>query len=266
MLVNKCLLCIFQISTYVIYKTVSLVQRGVALKMNQFYLCEYRREKYSNGENIPIFRGCIHACVTVILILSLFSMGIVVLYGVVPFCYWKMLFLLSGKLASYYSSAIYHLHPQLNVDDESRLLKNDLLMIVVSIWASSSVFIDSNLQWIFLFVIMVVVVFVSSKLIALEFENTNSDWHFIRLLLYFSYFIFNILVVGDSYGFTLLWYAGSLLYIASFCICPHVSRTFAPVLWHKVDRNGWHEDFHFILLTADLTYLIMASQYAISCS
>jgi hypothetical protein len=113
---------------------------------------------------------------------------------------------------------------------------------------------------------MVVVVFVSSKLIALEFENTNSDWHIIRLLLYFSYFIFNILVVGDSYGFTLLWYAGSLLYIASFCICPHVSRTFAPVLWHKVDRNGWHEDFHSILLTADLTYLIMASQYAISCS
>ena len=266
MLVNKCLLCIFQISTYVIYKTVSLVQRGVALKMNQFYLCEYRREKYSNGENIPIFRGCLHACVTIILILSLFSMGIVVLYGVVPCCYWKMLFLLSGKLASYYSSAIYHLHPQLNVDDESRLLKNDLLMIVVSIWASSSVFIDSNLQWIFLFVIMVVVVFVSSRLIVLEFENTNSDWHFIRLLLYFSYFIFNILVVGDSYGFTLLWYAGSLLYIASFCICPHVSRTFAPVLWHKVDRNGWHEDFHFILLTADLTYLIMASQYAISCS
>ena len=202
--------------------------------------------------------------ITVILILSLFSMGIVILSGVLPLCFWKMIFLLAGKLACYYSSAIYHLHPPLNSDEEDRLLKNDLLMISISIWASSSVFIQNNLKWMFCFGIMFVVVFISWRLIELEFANLDSHWTVIRLVLYFSYFVFNILVIGESYGFTLLWLTGSVLYVVSFAICPHLSRAFPPTLWHKVDRNGWHEDFHCILLVADLTFLMMASQHMMS--
>jgi len=64
-----------------------------------------------------------------------------------------------------------------------------------------------------------------------------------------------------------LWLAGVACYILAFAIWAPVNRTTATeplsarVPWHRARRNGFHEDFHLMLLAADVLFLAMAVRF-----
>lgn len=230
----------------------------------KFTYWSFHGNDYKNAMKRPLYRGWLHACVTVWLSLTVVAIACGLLLGLVPSCWWKLMFMLVGKLASYCASANYHLHPVHTSDEEQGLLKLDLLAISIAIWAPSSCFAGSNTEWGLLFSIMVVLTIVNWVLIEGEFRFVQ--WcHNLRLAVLFVYFCFSIAVIGYEEGFYNPWIAATALYLVSICISPPFYRNLPSAPWHNPETNNWHEDFHLLLFAADCILVITGVQFLQDC-
>lgn len=225
----------------------------------------FQGNNYQNGMKRPLYRGWLHACVAVWLFLGVLAVSCGVLLGLFPACWWKLVFMLTGKLASYWASATYHLHPVQNTEEEQRLLKFDLVAISVAVWAPSSCFASSNTQWGLLLCVMIITTLFIWVLIEGEFRFV--PWcHNLRLSLLFVYFCFTISVIGHNYGVTYPWITGTMLYLVSFCISPPFYPKLPSAPWHNPDTNNWHEDFHVLLFLGDCIFILMGIQFLQDCA
>lgn len=229
-----------------------------------FTYWSFQGNNYQNGMKRPLFRGWLHGCVSVLLMMGILGVGCSVLLGLLPVCWWKMVFVLIGKLTSYWASANYHLHPVQNTQQEQSLLKFDLLAISVAIWASSSCFATSNEEWALLFCIMIVATILNWVLIEGEFRFVA--WcHNMRLCVLFVYFCFTILVIGHNCKFTNPWIVGTSLYLVSIVISPPFYPKLPSAVWHQPEINNWHEDFHVLVGIGDCIFIIMGIQFLQDC-
>merc|ERR1712087_27010 len=95
------------------------------------------------------------------------------------------------------------------------------------------------------------------------------DWELPRLIFVLGQFAATVTFIGYATFWNLVWIAGTSCYVVAFsCFGPVAARqgkgaelqdaTSHWVPWHKVGRNGWHEDFHNFLFLADACYFVNA--------
>ena len=88
-----------------------------------------------------------------------------------------------------------------------------------------------------------------------------------------THVVLTIVFIGYATYWNYVWAAGSVAYAAAFaCFGPVAARadpkqeaTLRCAFWHKVGRNGCHEDFHNLLFVADACYLANAILNAATC-
>ena len=215
---------------------------------------------YASGDARPLFRGWIHAAVTWVLVPSGIGVVVGILLGALPVRWWRMGLLLLAKFASYAASATYHLHPTESRAKELGLLKLDLIAISVAIWAPSSAFAMDVSEWLILFGTMIGVTLANWRMIEHQLGKQGGS-PLPRSILLLVYFAFTVGIIGWHYGYRGLWFAGVFAYVAGFAVSPPVHHRLPPAPWHRVDRNGWHEDFHCMLALADAFFGTMATQF-----
>ncbi len=211
------------------------------------------REHYAGGEGKrPVFRGCVHASVFVFLVAYSIRVGG---RGV---GWWRMCGLLWGKAVSYGASAGYHLCPCGSTESETWLLKLDLAGVVLAVWAPCSAFAVGVGEWVVLFVVMVGVSVLHWRAVCDQLQGGS---RVARCVLLGVYFWFAVAQIGWHYGYGGAWLAGVACYVLAFCVSPPVHRHLPPAPWHREGRNGWHEDFHLLLVVADSVFGAMAVQF-----
>jgi predicted membrane channel-forming protein YqfA (hemolysin III family) len=224
-------------------------------------LCwNFRRTSYANGDKRPLFRGWIHAFVTLGLVPTIVGVIVAISFGILPVFWWRLGLMLMGKLASYAASATYHLKPAASLAKEQNLLKLDLIAISVAIWAPSSAFAMDVSEWLALFGTMIAVTLVNCIVVQRQF-GPNGGSPVIRSILLLVYFGFTVGIIGWHYGYRAMWFAGVFSYLGGFCVSPPVHHHLPRAPWHWVDRNGWHEDFHCMLAIADIIFALMAVEF-----
>ncbi len=228
---------------------------GLSVSMWQF-----DRKKYANESKRPLFRGWIHAAVTIVLVQSFIGVSAAVASGALPVRWWRMCGLLLGKLASYAASASYHLHPSKSLAIEIGLLKFDLVAISIAIWAPCSPFAMKIPEWLTLFGIMAGVTFLNWRAVEHQFSSIGGS-PLQRSALLLAYFAFTVGQIGWHYGYRGLWFAGVASYVLGFCVSPHVHHHLPRAPWHIEHCNSWHEDFHLLLAAADAFFTAMAAEF-----
>jgi len=215
------------------------------------------RTLYSDGTVRPILRGCLHALVSCLLLTwCVYSFVMSRSYS------WTLNLFVISKLPSYVSSAIYHLSPIYDPLQELILLKIDTLFISVAMWAPTNLFVSSFVEWKILFIFMLCATTLNAYIIHRQFTENQSPVPRVILLMIFG--SSQMIIIGWHVNFSILWCTGTLLYLLSSCAAPpmyhHMPKSITP-RWHHKGVYGWHEDFHFLLFTADVTYLCL-SRYA----
>jgi len=223
--------------------------------------CAFRVRYYADGKPRPLFRGVLHGVVTFLLItIALPGVVIALANGTLPIRWWKFVVFLAGKALSYGSSAILHLYPFVNLNALTNALKLDLLAINVSICVSCLC------VWRIEYALGtgVVICLISAFLIYWQFRGHlglstpkgRSDTP--RVTLFVAQWFKALLLVWWSYGFRDFVIGSYVFYIVAFLLSLPVTNAHGKepmsklVPWHKAGVYGFHEDFHWSLLLADL--------------
>lgn len=212
------------------------------------------RTSYSDGTQRPLLRGCLHALVS-------FSLFVWLLYLLLYQSASLQIFVIYvfSKFLSYISSALYHLLPVYTPTRELILLKLDTVFISVAIWSPINLFVTSLLEWQIMFILMLCITALNAYIVHIQFTENKSHKPRIILLMMFS--SSQMIIIGWHVNFSIIWWIGTLLYLSSFCLAPpmnHYIPNHLTPYWHKTGVYGWHEDFHLLLLIADVTYLSLS--------
>jgi len=223
--------------------------------------CAFRVRYYADGKPRPLFRGVLHGVVTVLLVtLALPWVVIALANGTLPSHWWKFVVFLAGKALSYGSSATLHLYPFVNLKPLTNALKLDLLAINVSICVSCLCVWRAD----YAIGTGTVICLFSAGLIYWQFRGHlglstpkgRSDIP--RVVLFVAQWFKALLLVWWNYGFRDLAICSYVFYIVAFCLSLPVTNAHGKepmweiIPWHKPGVYGTHEDFHLILLLADL--------------
>lgn len=225
--------------------------------------CSFRVPYYADGKPRPLFRGVLHGVVTTLLItLALPGVVIALSSGTLPSRWWKFVVFLAGKALSYGSSAILHLYPFANLKALTNALKMDLWAINISICLSCLCVwrVDYAL------VTGTTLCVISGGLIYWQFKGHiglstpkgRSDTP--RVMLFVAQFFKALLLVWRNYGLRDLAICSYFFYIVAFFLSLPVTKAHSEepmskmVPWHKAGVYGFHEDFHWSLLLADLCF------------
>ena len=93
------------------------------------------------------------------------------------------------------------------------------------------------------------------------------SWLAPRSALLAAQFVWTIGYIGWRYGYRGKWYVGVVFYVAAFAVSAPVTAAHElepmsrRVPWHKAGRNGFHEDFHFLLYLADSLFTLMGVEF-----
>lgn len=197
-------------------------------------------------------RGCLHLSVSVLLALSLVLVSASIVSGRLRFGWWRMLLHLAGKQLSYTCSAVYHKY------GTTFLLKMDLATISVAIWAPSSSFAVRIAEWLAVFSVMVLATL--ANCVAIERQLSGAK-HIFRSVLLVLYFALTVMHIGWHYGYGGLWINAVSVGVLAILVSPPLHHHYPRAFWHIKDVNGWHEDFHVLLLVADLIFFRMAIEH-----
>jgi len=228
-------------------------------------------EKYYDGKPRPKCRGLLHGIVFFIIAsvaLPVFVYGI--FSGVYTPKYWRLVLYLMGKGFSYGCSAVLHLFPFRSAWHLTSALKWDLAAVAISIWTSSMLVVTWYWEILVVGIIGAGIVVVNGVLVHYQFKGHSSGLKTPegrsdtpRIVLLLAQFLGTMFYAGLHYGFGDLWQASSILYILSFTAS--IPTTFShekePLCkwlpWHRPGIYGFHEDFHWLLLTADVTFMYL---------
>lgn len=223
--------------------------------------CAFRVRYYADGKPRPLFRGVLHGVVTILLVtLALPGVVIALSIGTLPSRWWKFAVFLAGKALSYGSSAILHLYPFVNLKALTNALKLDLLAINVSICVSCLCVWRAD----YAIGTGTAICLISAGLIYWQFRGHlglstpkgRSDIP--RVVLFVAQWFKGLVLVSWNYGFRDLAIFSYLFYIIAFLLSLPVTNAHGKepmskmVPWHKAGVYGFHEDFHWSLLLADL--------------
>lgn len=159
--------------------------------------------------------------------------------------------LFASKFMCYFTSAVYHC-----MDTEGLpglhdfLYRLDVVMIGMAIWAPYAPLADQDSDLGRSMLGMLCCIFVAWYLF--KPKDGNGSWIF---PLYFVYYILIIGSIGLCVGFTFTWFVSAVLYAVGFASTGVNSVAVLPARmkpWHVQGVWGGHEDFHAMLLLADL--------------
>jgi len=188
----------------------------------------------------PKYRGALHQIITItLIILTIFQTTLK------PF-YIKSFIL--GKLPSYLISSFLHSKYTTNLYLYNFLLYLDFMLINVSIFYTPIIEPYFDLDYYIYYNINLCLVLLSW--INILHYNMN-----IRLILTFVQFIYAISYIGFKSSFNYLWIISTFLYVLSFLFYLPTAKLpilFPNLYWHKTNIYGYHEDFYFILLLAEI--------------
>lgn len=233
-----------------------------------------RCKAYADGKPRPSLRGVLHGGVSLALAASLLAYLVELAAGAAaPTRGWRIVGLILGKLASYAASGTLHLVSFRSVGALTRALEVDLVLVSCSIWASSSLFAPSASEWLAVFATGLLFTLVNCALVLHQFRGhvglkTPPDRSDVpRSVLLVLQFVSTVGYIGWRYGYRDLWFISTGIYIVSFAVSTPVTAAheeepmseFLP--WHRLGRNGFHEDFHILVLVADAIVVIMGLRF-----
>ena len=173
---------------------------------------------------------------------------------------------LAGKLCSYAASAYLHRSEATtrSIETYRVALKIDFFAVGVSIAATGIPTAYHHLELYY---------GVSGALLALTGVLVVLSLELPRIIVTLTHVVLTIVFIGYATYWNAVWAAGSVAYAAAFaCFGPVAARadpkqeaTLRCAFWHKVGRNGCHEDFHNLLFVADACYLANAILNAATC-
>jgi len=228
------------------------------------------RSTYADGKPRPFFRGVLHAAVSVLLLVA--SVTAAVAATLDNSSWWRLAAFTAAKLSSYVASAILHIYPFATIPGATLSLKVDLMFVPVSIGGTMMPFCVANSDVVSEVAASAFIVAVNALLTCWQFDghiglNTpagKSDAP--RTVVIVLHFVWSMAFIGRRTGFAPLWRVALAFYLAAFAVSVPVTAAHAlepmsrRVPWHKKHRNGWHEDFHCLLLAADGAFMLMGLQ------
>jgi len=230
-----------------------------------------RDEKYYDGKPRPICRGLLHGIVFFVIAsvaLPVFMLGIY--HGAFSQKYWKLVLFLGGKGFSYGCSAVLHLFPFQSAWRLTSALKWDLAAIPISVWASSILLFGGRYDFLTVLIVGAGIVAANGILVYMQFRGHDtglktpegrSDTP--RIILIVLQFLGSMFYAGMHYGYRDLWFVAVIFYALAFAasIPTTWSHEKEPsskwVPWHRPGVYGFHEDFHWLLLVADVSFMYM---------
>jgi len=230
-----------------------------------------REEKYYDGKPRPICRGLLHG----IIFFLIACVGLPVLllgvwHGAFAPQYYKLALFLGGKGFSYGCSAVLHLFPFQSAWRLTSALKWDLAAVPISVWASSILLFDSDFDIISVLIIGAVIVALNGVLVHFQFQGHDTGLKtpegrsdIPRVILVALQFFGTVFYSGLHYGYRDWWFVSTSFYILAFAASVPTTwshekePTCKWIPWHKPGVYGFHEDFHWLLLTADMTFMYL---------
>ncbi len=210
---------------------------------------------YANGDVLPYFRGTLHLSMT-------FTIPIIAIFFINNFL---LLIFLCGKFVSYSSSAILHLGILKCEKTHLRCLLIDKIGVYISVFVTGVPFAQED---ILLYYGFNEICFLFGIISLVDNQET------VRKKLFILQLIFVMVFIGYKSQWNILWIISSVLYICSLivfipCVLKNnntndMVEVCLPVIWHKKGRNGCHEDFHNILLIADIFAFANAINYSLN--
>jgi len=229
-----------------------------------------REEKYYDGKPRPMCRGLLHGITFLIICVGLPVLGLGVYHGAFAPEYWKLLLFLGGKGFSYGCSAVLHLFPFQSAWRLTSALKWDLAAVPISVWACSILLFDSDFDVLSVLIIGAVIVALNGILVHFQFQGHDSGLKTPegrsdtpRIILIVLQFVGTVLYAGMHYGYRDLWFVSSGFYILAFAACvpttwSHEKEPYCKwIPWHRPGVFGFHEDFHWLLLAADVSFMFL---------
>lgn len=227
---------------------------------------EPKRRSYSDATKPrPLLRGTVHGCVSLSIAIALVAL---LRAEMMP----KLSLALLLKLATYASSATFHLFPFPNMKHETRCFIADIAAVPLSAVGSIVPFVvESNAK---LEICLAVGTLLANAVcvaqqtrgqIGLATPSGRSDVP--RTVCVCLYVVHSFVVTGRASSFCAAWVAMLLLSAASVVFADFVAKAHAEeptARWARWHREGWwsfHEDFHLALLGVDLCWLVLALRF-----
>ena len=212
------------------------------------------------GANRPSMRGALHGLVAVALLEGVLLCVVWIMTGILEPHWWRLVFLLIGKLTSYVSSSLFHVTPSVRPEQRAVFLRWDLVTISIAIWAPSGAFASDIVEWLLLLAFMVCVTTLNLVLVYRQF-GTPPQSPLARSILLGLYFIFSVSHIGWHYGCRSRLIVGVSFYLVGFLLGPPLHHLYRPAFWHSAVFNSWHEDAHILIVVADGYFLAMAVEF-----
>ncbi|GMI38308.1 hypothetical protein TeGR_g13092 [Tetraparma gracilis] len=236
-----------------------------------------KKLQYADGKPKPKFRGYLHGLGSVIfggaaLYLTLQTGRDSALGSQHAQNWWGLVALCFGKFMNYFSSAVLHLYPFKDTFWVTEALKADLVCITLSVGFSAMAFEPvwspeslSVFWWTIFFMLanLACVYWTFAGHIGLRTPQGRSEVP--RNICLVIQFLYVATKIGKSQDYSFLWMSAILFYVFAFAFAGPVTAAHdkEPVyfFWHKIQRNGLHEDFHNVLAIADALMVVMAYQH-----
>lgn len=229
-----------------------------------------REEKYYDGKPRPICRGLLHGIIFFLICVVFPVLGLGVYHGAFAPEYWKLLLFLGGKGFSYGCSAVLHLFPFQSAWRLTSALKWDLAAVPISVWVSSILLFDSDYDVLAVLIIGAGIVALNGMLVHFQFQGHDSGLKTPegrsdtpRIILLALQFVGTMFYAAMHYGCRDLWFASTVFYVLAFAACmpttwSHEKEPYCKwIPWHRPGVFGFHEDFHWLLLAADLSFMYL---------
>jgi hypothetical protein len=205
------------------------------------------RRHYSDGCKRPLYRGWLHVVVAFVLLLGMITLRM-------PLALFMSVL---GKFMSYAASALFHLFDAQNYTQNFNLFKLDLAMIPVSIGSTAFMFSSSKYELVATAYATVFISIINAWLVDYQYSTALITNKY-RVALCFIYAMCTLAQIACHSGVGMRWLLGFFSYAMAGCISPPFTANYAPQSWHVDAQNGYHEDFHFLLLAADSLFLSFA--------
>ena len=237
-----------------------------------YYLKKYKPSIYANGNTLPLYRGVLHQCISIIMPI------LIIFYYKKLSENWSILIFLNGKLFSYSISAILHTGFSRKKQSHNLCLLLDKIGVYISVFVTGIPFMQydnhfknqSEIQLYDLKSDILIYYSVNSIILICGINYLIIGYEKMRIYFFIIQFIFDIRFIGYQVDWNILWVMGLISYGSCFivflpCILTssndHTSDKYLLVKWHKKGYYGCHEDFHLLLLLSDIIFFINAMQY-----
>lgn len=171
-----------------------------------------------------------------------------------------IILLLSFKLYSYLSSSFYHRYPFTNRKTLNIFYKNDLIAISSSIFILPYILcyrLETSLYYLLNYFFFVVNFISTIK----DNKYVSSKWDYLRMFNLIIHVIYSLTLAINIITINLNIVVSFFNYFLCICCYGLKQLNIKPMIWHKPLIYGFHEDFHFFLLIADIFMILSFIKY-----